>query len=56
MENDFTQRQSGNLVAQDEDDDTTFTQPSTSQVQRGLEKLTPAQVDQKVRHEPESRV
>uniref|UniRef100_A0A3Q0RNK8 Necdin-like 2 n=1 Tax=Amphilophus citrinellus TaxID=61819 RepID=A0A3Q0RNK8_AMPCI len=47
MENDFTQRQSGNLVAQDEDDDATFTQPSTSQVQRGLEKLTPAQVDQK---------
>ncbi|XP_073326215.1 necdin-like 2 [Pagrus major] len=31
----------------EEDDDTTFTQPSTSQVQRGLEKVTPAQVDQK---------
>ncbi|XP_035512929.1 necdin-like 2 [Morone saxatilis] len=42
-----SRRQSGSLVAQEEDDDTTFTQPSTSQVQRGLEKLTPAQVDQK---------
>lgn len=30
------------------DDDINFTQPSTSQVQRGLEKLTSAQVDQKV--------
>ncbi|KAM7410730.1 hypothetical protein PAMA_020936 [Pampus argenteus] len=40
-------RQSSTLVAHDEDDDTTFTQPSTSQVQRGLDKLTPAQVDQK---------
>ncbi|XP_031584935.1 necdin-like 2 [Oreochromis aureus] len=40
-------RHTGNLVAQDEDDDVAFTQPSTSQVQRGLEKLTPAQVDQK---------
>lgn len=42
-----TKRQSGTLVSQEEDYDTTFTQPSTSQVQRGLEKLTPAQVDQK---------
>ncbi|XP_070696505.1 necdin-like 2 [Pempheris klunzingeri] len=42
-----SKRQSGTLVAQEEDDDPTFTQPSTSQVQRGLEKLTPAQVDQK---------
>lgn len=33
--------------AREEDEDPTFTQPSTSQVQRGLEKLTPAQVDQK---------
>ncbi|XP_022622516.1 non-structural maintenance of chromosomes element 3 homolog isoform X1 [Seriola dumerili] len=40
-------RQPGTLVAQEEDDDPTFTQPSTSQVQRGLEKLTSAQVDQK---------
>ncbi|KAI3357865.1 hypothetical protein L3Q82_016258, partial [Scortum barcoo] len=38
------QRQSG---PQEEDEDTTFTQPTTTQVQRGLEKLTPAQVDQK---------
>ncbi|KAJ8017336.1 hypothetical protein DPEC_G00016810 [Dallia pectoralis] len=29
------------------DDDVTFTQPSTSQVQKGLERLTPAQVDLK---------
>lgn len=36
------------ILTQEEDDDTTFTQPSTSQVQRGLEKVTPAQVDQKV--------
>ncbi|KAM9344285.1 necdin-like 2 isoform 1-T2 [Pholidichthys leucotaenia] len=32
---------------QDVDDDVSFTQPSTSQVLRGLEKLSPAQVDQK---------
>lgn len=31
----------------EEDDDMTFTQPSTSQVQRGLEKLTNSQVEQK---------
>ncbi|KAF7649930.1 hypothetical protein LDENG_00133880 [Lucifuga dentata] len=31
----------------EEEDDVTFTQPSTSQVQRGLEKVTAAQVDQK---------
>lgn len=31
----------------EEDDDLTFTQPSTSQVQRGMEKLTSSQVDQK---------
>ncbi|XP_040009479.1 necdin-like 2 [Xiphias gladius] len=42
-----TRRQPGALVAQEEDDDLTLTQPSTSQVQRGLEKLTPAQVDRK---------
>ncbi|TMS16430.1 Non-structural maintenance of chromosomes element 3-like protein [Larimichthys crocea] len=42
-----SKRQSGNLVSQEEDDDSTFTQPSTLQVQRGLEKLTTAQVDQK---------
>ncbi|XP_044207658.1 necdin-like 2 isoform X1 [Thunnus albacares] len=40
-------RQSGTLLAEEEDEDTTFTQPSTSQVQRGLEKFTAAQVDQK---------
>uniref|UniRef100_A0A3Q2CK94 Necdin-like 2 n=1 Tax=Cyprinodon variegatus TaxID=28743 RepID=A0A3Q2CK94_CYPVA len=33
--------------SKEEDEDVTFTQPSSSQVQRGLEKLTPAQVDQK---------
>ncbi|XP_059189754.1 necdin-like 2 isoform X2 [Centropristis striata] len=33
--------------SKEEDEDTTFTQPSTSQVQRGLEKLSSAQVDQK---------
>ncbi|XP_077380450.1 necdin-like 2 [Festucalex cinctus] len=32
---------------QGEDEDATFTQPSTSQVQRSLEKLLPSQVDQK---------
>ncbi|KAF3697401.1 Non-structural maintenance of chromosomes element 3 -like protein [Channa argus] len=42
-----SKRQPSSLVAQEEDDDATFTQPSTSQVQRGLEKLTPAQIDQK---------
>ncbi|XP_074500905.1 necdin-like 2 [Sebastes fasciatus] len=42
-----SKRQSGTSVVREEDDDTTFTQPSTSQVQKGLEKLTPAQVDQK---------
>ncbi|KAG7224395.1 hypothetical protein INR49_004737 [Caranx melampygus] len=40
-------RQHSTFVAQDQDDDINFTQPSTSQVQRGLEKLTSAQVDQK---------
>ncbi|XP_029012263.1 necdin-like 2 isoform X2 [Betta splendens] len=33
--------------SRDEDDDPTFTQPSTSQVQRGLERLSTAQVDQR---------
>ncbi|XP_041801034.1 necdin-like 2 isoform X2 [Chelmon rostratus] len=33
--------------SREDDDDTTFTLPSTSQVHRGLEKLTAAQVDQK---------
>ncbi|GAA6229493.1 non-structural maintenance of chromosomes element 3 homolog [Lates japonicus] len=42
-----SRRQTGSLLAQEEDDDSTFTQPSSTQVQRGLEKLTPAQVDQK---------
>ncbi|XP_020511223.1 necdin-like 2 [Labrus bergylta] len=40
-------RQSGTFVSQGDDDDVTFTQPSNTQVQRGLEKLTPSQVDQK---------
>ncbi|XP_040902931.1 necdin-like 2 [Toxotes jaculatrix] len=42
-----SRRPPGTLVSQEEDDDPSFTQPSTSQIQRGLEKLTPAQVDQK---------
>lgn len=42
-----SKRTSGPAATQEEDDDQTFTQPSTTQVQRGLEKLTPAQVDQK---------
>ncbi|XP_026189501.1 necdin-like 2 [Mastacembelus armatus] len=42
-----SRRQHGTLVAEEEDDDPTFTQPSSSQVQRGLERFTPAQVDQK---------
>ncbi|XP_078100797.1 necdin-like 2 isoform X1 [Sander vitreus] len=40
-------RQSMPLASQEEDDDLTFPQPSSSQVQRGLERFTPAQVDQK---------
>ncbi|XP_041655068.1 necdin-like 2 [Cheilinus undulatus] len=43
-----SKRQSGSFTAQDDDDDITFTQPTSTQVQRGLEKFTPAQVDQKV--------
>ncbi|XP_027865861.1 necdin-like 2 isoform X3 [Xiphophorus couchianus] len=42
-----SKRQSNSFMTQEEDEDATFTQPSTSQVQRGLEKLTAAQVDQK---------
>ncbi|XP_045912147.1 necdin-like 2 [Micropterus dolomieu] len=42
-----SRRQPSTVAAQEEDEDTTYTQPSTSQVQRGLEKLTPSQVDQK---------
>ncbi|XP_047445879.1 necdin-like 2 [Mugil cephalus] len=42
-----SRRQQSTLIAQEEDDDAIFTQPSMSQVQRGLEKLTSAQVDQK---------
>lgn len=41
------QRQSAGLASQ-EDDEPAFTQPTSSQVQRGLEKVTTAQVDQKV--------
>ncbi|XP_077428288.1 necdin-like 2 isoform X1 [Vanacampus margaritifer] len=40
-------RLSGTQGAGGEDEDATFTQPITSQVQRSLEKLSPAQVDQK---------
>ncbi|KAM9785956.1 necdin-like 2 [Neosynchiropus ocellatus] len=36
------------LLSQGDEEDVPLTQPSTSQVQRALEKLTPAQVDQKV--------
>uniref|UniRef100_A0A8C9RJZ8 Necdin-like 2 n=1 Tax=Scleropages formosus TaxID=113540 RepID=A0A8C9RJZ8_SCLFO len=32
----------------EEDEDVSFTQPSSSQLQRGLDRLTPAQVDRKV--------
>ncbi|XP_034534279.1 necdin-like 2 [Notolabrus celidotus] len=42
-----SKRSAGPLVNQEEEDDVTFTQPSSTQVQRGLEKLTSAQVDQK---------
>ncbi|CAB1335831.1 unnamed protein product, partial [Coregonus sp. 'balchen'] len=31
----------------DDEDDPSFTQPSTSQVQKGLDRVTPAQVDLK---------
>lgn len=41
------QRPSAGLASQ-EDVEPFFTQPTTSQVQRGLEKVTGAQVDQKV--------
>ncbi|XP_011619324.2 non-structural maintenance of chromosomes element 3 homolog isoform X4 [Takifugu rubripes] len=40
-------RHSGSGRVQEDDDDSLFTQPTTSQVQRGLEKLTPAQVERK---------
>ncbi|KAM9855350.1 necdin-like 2 [Aulostomus maculatus] len=42
-----TKRQSDGILAQEEDEDITFTQPSTSQVLRGLEKFSSAQVAQK---------
>uniref|UniRef100_UPI0037E7BFAB necdin-like 2 n=1 Tax=Semicossyphus pulcher TaxID=241346 RepID=UPI0037E7BFAB len=42
-----SKRQSVSFVAQEEEDDITFTQPSNTQVQKGLEKLSAAQVDQK---------
>lgn len=46
--NSFSQaaRQSGSI--KEDNDDSLFTQPSTSQVQRGLERLTPAQVELKM--------
>ncbi|KPP70596.1 melanoma-associated antigen G1-like [Scleropages formosus] len=37
-----------NEVVMEEDEDVSFTQPSSSQLQRGLDRLTPAQVDRKV--------
>ncbi|XP_056130415.1 necdin-like 2 [Lampris incognitus] len=40
-------RSSDTLLSEEEDDDMQFTQPSTSQVQKGLEKLTPVQLDHK---------
>ncbi|XP_061591371.1 necdin-like 2 [Cololabis saira] len=42
-----SKRLSSSFTSQEDDDDVTFTQPRTSQVQRGLEKVTPGQVDQK---------
>lgn len=36
------------LARQADEDDVTFTQPSSSQVHKALEKITPAQLDQKV--------
>lgn len=42
------------MAQEEDDDDPSFTQPSTSQVQRGLEKLSAAQVDQKVKTNLES--
>ncbi|XP_019732141.1 necdin-like 2 isoform X2 [Hippocampus comes] len=42
-----SERQSSTSGAVCEDEDAMFTQPSTSQVQRSLEKLSPSQVDQK---------
>ncbi|XP_015197212.1 necdin-like 2 [Lepisosteus oculatus] len=43
-----TASRSQHTESKDEDDDVSFTQPTSSQVQRGLEHLTPTQVDQKV--------
>ncbi|XP_068188753.1 necdin-like 2 isoform X2 [Antennarius striatus] len=40
-------RRSGSTLSPEEEDDLSFTLPSSSQVQKGLEKLTPLQVDQK---------
>ncbi|CAF96179.1 unnamed protein product [Tetraodon nigroviridis] len=40
-------RQSSSTLVQEDEDDSLFTQPSTSQVQRGLERLSPAQVELK---------
>lgn len=42
-----SKKQSGPTLSQEDDDNLTFTQPTSSQVQRGLEKLTSAQVDAK---------
>lgn len=42
-----SQRQSGKRSAQELEEDSIFTQPSTSQVLRGLDNFTPAQVEQK---------
>lgn len=41
-------RRSETLLGEDEDEEVTFTQPSSSQVQKGLDRLTPAQVDLKM--------
>ncbi|XP_028265005.1 necdin-like 2 [Parambassis ranga] len=43
-----SRRQPSTSAAQEEDDDTIFTQPSSTQVQKGLEKLTAAEVERKV--------
>ncbi|XP_008316303.1 necdin-like 2 [Cynoglossus semilaevis] len=42
-----SQRQHGVSALQEDEDDIPFTQPSTSQVQKALENVTPAQLDHK---------
>ncbi|KAG7278452.1 hypothetical protein CRUP_038747 [Coryphaenoides rupestris] len=42
-----TRQKSSDVLAADEDDDSRFTQPTSSQVQKGLEKLSSTQIDEK---------